>query len=82
MSGTQHNTNEAGQRPQLEPGEVAWGRAGISRSYAYELMAAHPPGFPRPVKIGRASRFVSAEVDSWIAERVAARDASPRGAAA
>jgi predicted DNA-binding transcriptional regulator AlpA len=31
--------------------------------------------FPRPVKIGRASRFVTAEVDAWIASRMAARDA-------
>lgn len=80
MSDTQHRINEAGQRMQLEP--EAWKRAGISRSHAYELMAARPPAFPLPVKIGRASRFVSAEVDSWIAARVAARDASARRTAA
>jgi predicted DNA-binding transcriptional regulator AlpA len=32
--------------------------------------------FPRPVKVGRASRFVAAEVDAWIQARVADRDAS------
>lgn len=72
MSTTQHTPNEAEPRPQLEP--EAWKRAGISRSHAYELMAAQPPGFPRPVKVGRASRFVSAEVDSWIVARIRARD--------
>ena len=66
--------NETTVRPQLEAG--AWKRAGISRSHAYELMAAHPPEFPRPVKIGKASRFVSAEIDDWIGSRIAARDAS------
>jgi predicted DNA-binding transcriptional regulator AlpA len=80
MSGTQDFANQAAPRPQLEP--EAWKRAGISRSQAYELMAAQPPGFPRPVKIGRASRFVSAEVDSWIDGRIEARDAAPRTAGA
>ena len=79
MSTTPCGTNEAGPRLQLEA--QAWKRAGISRSHAYELMAATPPAFPRPVKIGKASRFVSSEVDAWIGSRIAARDGSPRGAA-
>jgi predicted DNA-binding transcriptional regulator AlpA len=70
MSSTQQNANETGPRPQLEP--EGWKRAGISRSHAYELMSAQT--FPRPVKVGRASRFVSAEIDAWIAARIAARD--------
>lgn len=33
--------------------------------------------FPAPVKIGpRASAWVGAEVDAWIAERIAQRDAA------
>jgi len=33
--------------------------------------------FPAPVKIGpRASAWVGAEVDAWIAERIAKRDAA------
>jgi len=78
MQATQRNPTDHGPRPQLEA--EAWKRAGISRSHAYELMAAQPPAFPRPVKIGKASRFVSAEVDAWIGSRIAARDAAPRGA--
>ena len=73
MQDTQHTPAEAGQRPQLEA--QAWKRAGISRSHAYELMSATPPAFPRPVKIGKASRFVCTEVDAWINTCIAARDA-------
>lgn len=58
--------------PRLEPGEVAWSRAGLSRSRAYELMSRGE--FPKPVKLGRAIRFVSSEVDAWIAARIAERD--------
>ncbi len=70
MEATQQSPNLLDQRPQLEA--EAWKRAGISRSHAYELMSAR--AFPRPVKIGKASRFVSTEIDAWIASRIAARD--------
>lgn len=73
MQATQHTPAHPGARPQLEA--QAWKRAGISRSHAYELMSAQPPAFPRPVKIGKASRFVSTEIDAWIGSRIAARDA-------
>ena len=66
------SVTDRGARHQLEP--EAWVRAGISRSHAYELMAAGK--FPRPVKVGRASRFVAAEVDAWIQARMDDRDAS------
>jgi prophage regulatory protein len=72
MRDIQQRPAEAITRPQLEA--EAWKRAGISRSHAYELMAAQPPEFPRPVKIGRASRFVSSEVDAWISQRICDRD--------
>ena len=67
---------ETTPRPQLEAG--AWKRACISRSTAYELMAANPPGFPLPVKIGKSSRFVSTEIDEWINGRILARDAASK----
>lgn len=31
------------------------------------------PGFPKPVKAGRATRFLESEVQAWIAARLAAR---------
>ncbi len=55
-------------------------RTGLSRSEIYRRIAANPPTFPAPVKLGeRASAWVSSEVDVFIAARIAARDA--KGAA-
>jgi len=49
-------------------------RTGLSRSEIYRRIAA--ADFPQPVKLGeRASAWNAAEVDSWIAARIAARDA-------
>ncbi len=58
--------------PRLEA--EAWTRAGISRPYAYALMRAGR--FPAPVRVGRAIRFSSTEIDAWIAARIAERDAA------
>lgn len=74
MHTPQYTPAETTPRPHLEAG--AWKRAGIGRSLAYKLMAAIPPEFPRPVKIGKASRFVSTEIDEWIKGRIQARDAA------
>jgi prophage regulatory protein len=49
-------------------------RVSLSRSEIYRRIAAGH--FPQPVKLGeRASAWNAAEVDSWIAARIAARDA-------
>jgi prophage regulatory protein len=58
--------------PKLEHGVDAWARAGISRAYCYELL--NRGRFPKPVKIGRAVRFVASEIDAWIIARIAERD--------
>lgn len=51
-------------------------RTGLSRSEIYRRIAANPPTFPAPVKLGeRASAWNAAEVDNWIVARIAARDA-------
>ena len=71
MHAPEHNQDT---RPRLE--SQPWYRVGISRSHAYDLMAAGV--FPRPVKIGRASRFLAAEIDAFIASRIAERDAVGR----
>jgi len=48
-------------------------RTGLSRSEIYRRVAAGT--FPQPVKLGeRASAWNSAEIDAWIAERIAERD--------
>ena len=46
-------------------------RTGLSKSSLYAL--AQQGEFPRPVKIGtRSSGWIEAEVEAWIAKRVAA----------
>lgn len=77
MFTTQHETHIQVSCPKLE--STPWPRAGISRSHAYDLMKETPPAFPLPVKIGRASRWVSSEIDAWIAARIAERDAKSAG---
>lgn len=45
---------------------------GLKQSRLYELVAEG--SFPQPVKLGRASAWVSTEVQQWIADRIAERD--------
>lgn len=49
-------------------------RTGLSRSELYRRIAIG--SFPAPIKIGaRASAWSSLEIEGWIAERIAQRDA-------
>lgn len=51
-------------------------RTGLSRSEIYRRIAANPPSFPAPVKLGeRASAWPEHEVTAWCEARIAARDA-------
>ena len=53
-------------------------RTGLKRSGVYGLIAAGR--FPKPVKLSeRSSAWVVREVDSWIAARIAERDAKAPG---
>lgn len=55
----------------------ALARTGLSRTRLYEAVAAGT--FPRSVKLGpdaRAIGFVDSEVDDWIADRIAQREAA------
>lgn len=53
-------------------------RTGLSRSEIYRRIALGD--FPAPIKLGlRASAWSKHEVDAWISQRIAARDA--KGAA-
>ena len=54
-------------------------RVGYRRSKIYALV--NSGDFPKPVSIGpRAVGFVESEVDSWISERIRARDTQQRAA--
>lgn len=44
------------------------GRVGLKKSQLFQLIKDGE--FPKPVKVGRASLFVSAEVDAWLSERI------------
>lgn len=46
-------------------------RTGFRRTQLYRWMAEG--SFPKPVKFGRASRWVSVEVEEWIQAAVSAR---------
>lgn len=45
-------------------------KTSMGRTFIYNEMAE---GRIRPVKMGRVLRFVEAEIDQWIADRIAAR---------
>jgi len=66
--------------PVLERLPAIMARTGLKRSSVYALMATGH--FPKPVKLSeRSSAWIVKEVDSWIADRIAERDArqaSPR----
>jgi predicted DNA-binding transcriptional regulator AlpA len=44
---------------------------GFCRSRLYALIARGE--FPAPLKIGKSSRWVRAEIDAWLSEQIAAR---------
>ena len=53
-------------------------KTGLSRTQLYDKV--HQGKFPKPVKIGaKAVAWVEAEVDQWLADRIAARDAKNSG---
>lgn len=55
-------------------------RVGLHPEYLMTL--AREGRFPRPVKYGArtsAVRFVETEIDAWVAEKIAARDAEATG---
>ncbi|EOH9010346.1 TPA: helix-turn-helix transcriptional regulator [Citrobacter freundii] len=45
--------------------------SGLSDKYFYSIIRRGT--FPRPIKLGRSSRWKKSEFDKWIEERVAAR---------
>ena len=47
---------------------------GLRKSQIYELIQADR--FPRPVKLGRASRWSEVEIGAWVDRQLARRDSS------
>ena len=44
---------------------------GFGRSRIYDLIARD--GFPAPIKIGKSSRWVKSEIDTWLSKKIATR---------
>ena len=49
---------------------------GLKRTHAYDLMAQG--FFPKPLKVGRTSLWLVADLDKWLADRAAARAGEAR----
>jgi predicted DNA-binding transcriptional regulator AlpA len=50
----------------------------MGRSRIYALIVDDK--FPSPIKIGRSSRWLKSEIDSWITEQATARQSAQAGA--
>lgn len=67
--------DQAKQTSELRRLPAVCRQTGMSRATIYRLIKEG--NFPSPVKLGaRASAWVGAEVDAWIASRIAMRDAA------
>lgn len=60
------------QTPVLWTVKAVGGTTGASRSFIYQEVAAGR--FPKPVKLGRSTRWIAAEIHAWIAAKAQARD--------
>lgn len=50
---------------------------GFGRSRIYQLIGAGE--FPPPLKVGKSSRWVRAEIDTWLSKQIAARNSLSAG---
>lgn len=67
------NHGNAPNASPLLPLDLLQAYVGFGRSHLYALIARGE--FPQPVKIGRSSRWPLHEVEAWIHDRIADRDA-------
>jgi len=51
---------------------------GLGKTTLYGLMKSNK--FPRPLKIGKASRWLTTDVSEWLRQLSAVRDANTKGA--
>jgi excisionase family DNA binding protein len=66
---------ERTQMRRLRIGEVC-ALVGISRAMVYKCMAQETLPFPKPVKIGAASRWAFEDVNAWVVALRGAREQS------
>jgi prophage regulatory protein len=55
-------------------------KIGGGKTFVYSAMKAG--AFPKPIRVGRRSSWIEAEINQWLEERVAARDSGETDAIA
>lgn len=74
---TNVTTSSAETHAALLAFETLSGYVSMGRSRIYALI--NQSGFPPPIKIGKSSRWLKSEIDSWIATQAAARQTEQAG---
>jgi predicted DNA-binding transcriptional regulator AlpA len=77
QQGAETRTN-ANTGTALLPFDLLSNYVSMGRSRIYALIDECK--FPPPIKIGRSSRWLKSEIDSWITEQASARQTSQAGA--
>ena len=77
-SAAAHTTATSGTPPALLAFNPLSGYVSMGRSRVYALI--DEGRFPPPIKIGRSSRWIKSEIDSWITEQASARQSAQPGA--
>lgn len=70
-------TANTGTSPALLAFELVSNYVSMGRSRVYALIDEGK--FPPPIKIGRSSRWLKSEIDSWITEQASARQTAQAG---
>lgn len=75
MNSTTHTpaTTHEQSATELAPLRLIDTKEAIRQSGMCRTFVLTDPSFCKPVKVGRATRFVESEVQAWIAARIAAR---------
>lgn len=71
-------TANTGTPPALLAFDALSGYVSMGRSRIYALIDECK--FPPPIKIGRSSRWIKSEIDTWVTEQAAARQSIQAGA--
>ncbi len=72
--GDAHAIVPANSKTRLIARDAVLDRVGIGKSALYDRISAGT--FPKPVSLGRLSRWVESEIDAWIEAQIAHRDAA------
>ena len=77
LSNTDNNSASQSSETLLLPMPTLSKRVGLSRSNIYQQIQGGK--FPEPVKIGRSSRWLAAEIEAWVNTQAKARSPKTAG---